>query len=370
MSPGYAEGNYRTMLKATMQWGQEQEAEVLKGLPGAKEKGFNASESRANIFNAMILGVTAASVGTMILTGKPPKKPETLDDARDLFKIDTGQVDAKGRPIMIDTLTYGRDYWDVMFNLFRLRPDLAAEAAFKRVGGMTAPTATILIDMAMMVSGKAIYDYKNDRVTEITDPFLRKTMKLVAHEVKELSPIAVSVFQQTRQRELDTATAAIGTLLGMRPTYTEEDKRNQKIINNLYSLSGQQEKLYLYLGRISNPRDAIKLYNKTVNDVLENKFIPEAMREEWNTKLLIEEQRLLENKASQLASATATPDEVERTKKYLKNFDVTPEQVVKLLRARRARLRSQPKTRPNPLENQPIVGDMLKEQRAKERLSK
>ncbi len=367
MSPGFAEGNYRTMLKAFFQWGQTQEAEVLKGLPGAKEKGFDASRSRSNIFNSLILGGIAATTGTLILTGKPPKKPETLDDMRDLMKIDTGQVDEKGRKIMIDTLTYGRDYWDVMFNLFMLRPDKAAEAAFKRVGGMTAPTAKMILDMAMMVSGRAIYDYKGDRVVEVTDSFLQKTLKLVAHEVKELSPISVSVFTQARKRDLDTVTAAIGTLVGLRPTKTEEERRNQKIINNLYSLRGQQEKLHLHLGRISNPRKAIKIYNKTVQDVLDYKFVTDAMREEWGPKLLIDEEKLLQNKAFQLATASATDQEISRAKQFLKNFDITVGQIPKLLKDRKARLRAKPKKRPHPLETQPIIGDLLKEKRAKER---
>jgi hypothetical protein len=367
MSPGFAEGNYRTMLKAIFQWGQSQEAEVLKGLPGAREKGFDASRSRSNIFNSFLLGGIAATVGTIIMTGKPPKKPETLDDMRDLMKIDTGQVDEKGRKIMIDTLTYGRDYWDIMFNLFMLRPGEATEKAFKRVGGMTAPTAKMILDMGMMASGRAIYDYKGDRVVEITDPVLQKVMKLVAHEVEELSPIAVSVFQQSRKRDLDTVTSAVGTLMGLRPTKTEEEKRNQEIINNIFSLRGQQEKLHLHLGRISNPRKAIKKYNKTVNDVLSYKFVTDEQREEWSDKLLIDEDRLLQNKAFQLASASSDDQQISRARQFLKNFGITSKQIPRLLRARRARLRAQPKKRQHPLESQPIIGDKLKERRAQER---
>ena len=376
MSPGYAEGNFKTMLKAFMQWGQTQEASVFKTLPdaqrklleGTTEKGFRASESRANIVNGIAMGVMAATVGTLILTGKPPKRPKTLDDMRDLTKIDTGKVDDKGRPIMIDTLTFAKDYWNVVFNLARLRPDKAAEETFKRLGGMTAPTARIMLDGAMMLSGRAIFDYKDDRVLEVTDPFLQKALKLAVHEAKELEPIAASVFQQTRARELDTFIAAISTLAGARPTLTEEDRRIQKIKNNLYSLSGQQKKLEAYLGSINNPRKAIKEYNKTVQGVLDYKFVTEDMRNEWGPKLLIDTERLLENKTSDIASATATPIEIERLKTYLKNFDVTPEQTTKLLRARKKRLRGQRTQPPNPLENKPIVGDMLKERRAKERL--
>lgn len=369
MSPGFAEGDYRTMLKAIMQWGRPQEAEVLKGLPGAKEKGFDASRSRANIFNSLLMSGIVATTATIILTGKPPKKPENLDDMRDLLKIDTGKVDDKGRKIMIDTLTYGRDYWDIMFNLFRLRPDKAAENAFKRVGGMTAPTAKMMLDMAMMASGRAIYDYKGDRVVEITDTFLQKTMKLAAHEIKELSPIALSVFTQARNRELDTVTAAIGTLMGLRVTKTEEEFRNQKITSNIYSLRGQKEKLHLHLGRVSNPRKAIKTYNKTVQSVLNYKHLTPELKAEWEPKLIIDVDRLLENKAVSLGTLKLDDKDRDRAIAFLKNFDITEKQFEQLLEAHadRPKKKSDLTIVERRLEGHQILGPKRRQDRAIER---
>jgi hypothetical protein len=274
MSPGYAEGNYRSMLKALLQWGGK--------------SGFKANRSRSNIINSWLITGITATVGTLAFTGKPPEKPETLEDARDLFKIDTGKTDEKGRKIMIDMMTYDKDYWNVAFNTLRLRPDIAVGKSWKRIGGMKAPTAEIIVDLALMSMGKAIYDWKGDRVVEITDPFLQKAMKLTTYEVKNLVPISVSVFQQSKKRDIDTTVAAIETLLGLRPTKTEKDIREQKLISKMYSLAGQKEELSYYIGQSTDPKRTVEKYNKTVNGILESPYIPKSMKDEWGPKLLVD----------------------------------------------------------------------------------
>ena len=351
LSPGYAEGNYRTMIKAVTQW-------------GGKE-GFRASRSRSNIVNSLILTGMLATVGTMIMTGEPPKKPETTEDVRDLFKIDTGKRDDKDRRIMIDLMTYDKDYWQVAFNVLKGRPDVAVKNAVKRIGGMKAPTADMIVDLALISMGRAVYDWKGDRITEITDPFLRRAMKLAVHEVKKLEPISVSVFKQSRRREIDTTIAAMESLLGVRPTKTEKDKREQEIISRIFSLKGQQEELYQYLGTIKNPRTAIGRYNRTVNDILESKFVPNELRKEWKPKLLIDVDRLLQNKAHFLTKVNLTEEEIQRTVKYLRNFGLTQANVENYLEAYWNR---EKKITVGPLERHPVIGKGLKRERLKERM--
>lgn len=351
MSPGYAEGNYRTMIKAATQW-------------GGKE-GYKASRSRSNIVNSLILTGTLATVGTMIMTGKWPKKPETIEDIRDLFKIDTGKTDDKGRRIMIDLMTYDKDYWQFGFNVLKGRPDVAVKNAVKRIGGMKAPTADMIVDLALVSMGRAIYDWKGDRVTEITDPFLRRVMKLAVYEVKKLEPISVSVFKQSKKKEIDTTIAAMHSLLGFRLTKTEKDKREQEITSRIYSLKGQQEELYQYLGKLKEPRRAVERYNKTVNQILDSKMVPPKMREEWRPKLLIDIERLLANKVYYLTSPTRTDEEIERAREYLQNFGITAEQAQEYLNKYWARERK--KAPISPLERDRVLGRGRKRKRLQER---
>jgi hypothetical protein len=321
MSPGYAEGNYRTIIKAATQWGG-------KG-------GFKANRSRSNIINSLILSGIASTIGTMIMTGKPPKKPETLEDVRDLWKIDTGRKDDKDRRIMVDMMTYEKDYWQIGFNVLKGRPDVAVKNAIKRLGGMKAPTADILSDLALISMGKAVYDWKGDRVTEITDPFLLRAMKLTVHEIKKLEPISVSVFKQSRKKDIDTRIAAIETLMGVRPTMTEKDIRENEIMKRIFSLRGQQEELYLYLGGIKEPRKAIERYNKTVQSILDSKLTPPEMKADWEPKLIIDTDRLIANKVHThellKVSEKPKPDELKRSDKWLKNFDIPESQYRKHL---------------------------------------
>jgi len=323
MAPGFAEGNYRTIIKAFSQWGQ-------KGTHGA-------GRSRYNIVNSLILTGILASIGTLILTGEPPEKPEHIEDIRDLLKIDTGKVDSKGRKIMIDLLTYDKDYWNVTFNVLRGKPLEAVNQSITRVGGMKASTLGMLVDFAKMLQGEAIYDWKEDRVFYPTDPFLLKAQKLFVHEIKRLEPISVSVYRQLREKEVDAGMAAIASFLGIRATKTEADKREQQVLSRMFSLKDQQEQLYYYLGTIKNPREAIRKYNENVNDILGSAIIPQSMKDEWEGKLVIVIDRLLSNKIYQLTSPMTTltnsekAKEIEKINKYLRNFGVSNIEAKELL---------------------------------------
>ncbi len=330
MAPGFAEGNFRSMLKAVLQWGGD--------------KGFSAHRSRANIINSFIISAIAASVGTMILTGKPPKKPEKIADIRDIFKIDTGKVDQHGRRIMIDLLTYDKDYWDVFGNIVTGQPGEAIESTVRRLGGMTATTWDVMSDLNQMSMGKAVYDWKGDRVVEITDPFIQRILKLSIHELKKAAPISTNVFQQARKKGVGTALSAAMTLAGVRLTKTEQDKKEVEILNKIFSLRDQQETLYWYLGGIENPREQIKKYNQTVMRILDNPITPLEVKDEYEPKLIIDEKRLTSNRVyaflgdqARLAEFSRSPDkhqqeikklqdDIQKGDKWLRNFGITESQ--------------------------------------------
>jgi len=335
MAPGFAEGNFRSILKAILQWGGED--------------GFKAHRSRSNIINSFIITACLATVGTIILTGKPPKKPETLADIRDLFKVDTGSKDKNDRAIMIDLLTYDKDYWSVFGNLATLQPGKAVEETFKRLGGMTATTWDVISDLNQMSMGRAIYDWKGDRVVEVTDPFIEKILKLSIHELKKAEPIASNVFQQARDKGVGTALAATMTLAGVRLAKSEQDKREIEILSQIWSLRDQQEALYWYLGTIKNPRDQIKKHNQTVMRILDNPITPLEVKDEYEPKLIIDVDRLMANKVfnylgdmARLAEYSNDPkkyekelkelrENVQKSGRWLKNFEIDESQYKKHL---------------------------------------
>ena len=307
MSPGFAEGNFRTILKAISQKG--------------------AGRSRYNMINSLLISGILATVGTLALTGKPPKEPEKIEDIRDLLKVDTGKVDSRGRKIMIDMLTYDKDYWN-LFNVLRGKPDVAVTNAITRVGGMKASSLGLLTDLAKIAQGEALYDWKGNKVIEITDPLLTKLQKFVVYESDRFEPIALSVFNQWRDKDIDVLSSAVLSFAGVRATKTEQERRNQAIISRLFSLKDQQEQLYYYLGTIKNPREAIQKYNDTVNSVLDNPLTPKSIKGEWSD-LIINTDRLLSNKIYQLTGPMTTMTDSEKAKeiaklnKYLQNFGMS-----------------------------------------------
>ena len=84
-------------------------------------------------------------------------------------------------------------------------------------------------------------------------------------------------------------------------------------------------------------------------------------------KRISDVQRLLENKAYYLTSPNRTEEEIEKTIKYLKNFDITPKDAEFYLKRYWARERK--KTRTGPLERDPVIGRALKMKRLRERMN-
>ena len=281
ISPGYAEGNFRTNIKAAVQWG------------GGNT--YRAGRSRSNIVNSLLITTILATTGTLILTGKWPKKPEDIEDVRDLLKIDTGKKDKRGQRIMIDLATYDKDYWNVYYNVFRGRPDIAIDKSITRVGGMTAPLIQVATDLALIAQGKAIWDWKENRIFEITDPFVQRVMKTVTHELRRTTPISVSVQQQAINRDIDAVTATVGALLGVRATRTERDIKEFEIVRQLWSLRDQREKLAYRIGQYDDPFDAVETYNAAIQKIIDSKFVkkraPKLIKKA--RKLLIDHRKVI-----------------------------------------------------------------------------
>ena len=317
MAPSFAEGNFRQIAKAIGQWGQNES--------------FKAGRSRADIINSFLLTAIAATIGTLWFTGEAPKKPETMKDIRDLFKIDTGKVDERGRRIMIDLMSYDKDFWTIFGKPFTGQLGEVPSDLFKRIGGMTAGTWELMGDLNQISQGKALYDYQGNAVVEITDPFLKRISQLVMFEAQKALPISVNVFQQAREREFDKLTAAVTTLMGTRPTTSEKDRRESQIIRRIFQLKSRQEQLFHYLGTIKNPRDSIKEYNKIVQNTLDNPVMTEKIKKEFSSEdLLIDVDRLMANRvhAHELLKVKEVPEpkNLANSKKWLRNFGITESQ--------------------------------------------
>jgi len=348
MAPGYGEGNYRTILKAGLQWGTKE--------------GFKANRSRSNIVNALLMSATAATVGTLIMTGKPPKAPRSIEDVRDLFKIDTGRKDYKGRRIMIDMLTFDKDYWDIYGNMLTGQFEKAAKAPWNRLTNMKATTIDWAVDLANIAQGKALYNWQGDKVVEVTDPFAQQVLQFLVHEIKKTEPISSSVFRRSKARKQSTALSALTALFGYRPTLTERDKRQQAELQRMYELKGRQEELYNYVTSLRNPRASVERYNQKVRNVIDN--VSPRLAAEWRPKLIIDTQRYLENKAYYLSQKNRTPKEIERTRHILKSFEVTQADLQLYLQRYWQRERKKPV---RSVESIPVIGRNIKKKRAIDR---
>lgn len=378
LAPSFAEGDYRSILKALFQHGFGVSIGPGVGVKrletaGAEGEGWKATRSRVNIVNSLLLTAIGSTIGTLIFARRWPKKPETAEDVRDLLKIDTGKVDEDGNPIMIDLLTYDKDYWEILFNVVRGRPDKAVYESIRRLGGMKSPMFEMALDFGKMAVGEAIYDWKGDRVTEITDSWTEKLLKIAVHELEKTEPISVSVFEQARAKHVDKILSFVQAVAGVRVTTSEKVIRERKILQRCWSLKGQREELYISLASLDDPRAAVKWYNDKVVDVLEGPLVPEELRAEWTEELTIDLEKYLEIRAADASIDARTDDSrrrAERAAAVLRAFKIGPDEAIALRRRWRNRQRMESLGKPpaNPLESQPLIGDMIKENRLRERL--
>ncbi len=310
ISPAFAEGNYRSVAKGATQWGIGDS--------------FSAARSRRNVVNSLVLKLIASSIGTLILTGKLPEEPETVEEFRDLFKIDTGKTDDRDRKILIDTLTYDKDYYNLLLGWAQSGTVSLGKEILRRVGGMRAPLADIAYDLVTVAFNKDIYDWKGDKVIKKTDPVLVKLRELALFELKKIQPISVSVFRQGLNRGMNFPVAALQAITGTRITFTEAERRKAEVLRQMYELWGEREEVFISVRTVNNPRGRIAAYNKNVKRVLSSKKVDPEIREEFESELFIDTEKFLKNKQDDYLSSAHTLKEVERIRELLVNFKIEP----------------------------------------------
>lgn len=328
MAPGFREGNYRTMAKALGQW---------------DGRGWR---SRRNIPYSLFFTGLTATVGTYILTGKPPKAPEDRDEFRDLFKVKTAWKDRRERTVYIDLLTYDKDYWQQIISpAWRAITGEPAEAGkeavenfTKTIGGMKGPHVEVARDLAAVATGNAIVDWKGDKVFYFTDPAMTKMWKLGMKWAGAAEPISMSVARRQIRKGGNPATAIVTAGLGLRPALSEHDKQVNALARNVWELRANQEALYYHLGTARYPRKAIEDFNAKIGQIWESPYMTPELRGMLRKRpLRIDVDRLLGNKILNLTAPKATlstearKKEADRAVAYLKNFGVTQEKARQML---------------------------------------
>ena len=219
---------------------------------------------------------------------------------------------------------YDKDYARVFVNL--IEGDLAGlvKENVSRIGGMKSPLLAMTLDLAKVATREKLYNWKNQPITNITDTWLDKVKKIGLHELEHFEPIAVSTFRQALAKDVALPLAIAQSISGTRPTLSERDKELAGVTHKIYSLRGQQQELYEYLGSLLKPHEAIEHFNEVVTDVLSADIVPDDVREEWTQELIINEDRLKENRLDNYQNASLNEHQVRRNRKWLLNLGVKP----------------------------------------------
>jgi hypothetical protein len=244
-APGYGEGNFRTI--------------------------FNASTgdmtSARFVANTLVTSAVTATIATRLLTGKWPSIPKTGNQIRDLFKIDTGQKDGNGDEVYYDMMTYDKDYWSVYGNAATGQFGKIPQQLSTRVAGIFSSPAKALTDLASIVEGKNIVDYKNAPIYFRTDPLAVKIQKFIQYENGEALPISVGTFTQSKQKGTGALQSAVSAFVGTKPTTSEDVKDAKAARQDLFSLQDEKKQMQITLDKLAaeNPDEAAR-QAKAFND--------------------------------------------------------------------------------------------------------
>ena len=281
LAPGFREGNYRTMLR-----GLDAASYNKHGGPQGRDM-----RSLRNIPMFLTLSAIIANIGTLILTGELPDGPEEGEYCeewlRDMFKIDTGQTDDKGRPIMVDIMTTDKDYYQQIvqpfIELITGRPAEAAGSAIytmtHTIGGMTSVPRAIINDLDAVAQGKVLVDWKGDRVWYSSDSGLTKINKFLLHEARHIEPIPVSSARNMHRRGLDAMTSLLAAGAAMRVSSSELERRRSELWQKFFDMRDRRTELRKIAKNGRLDQSEIDYFNYIVDEALRVKALPVDLKD-------------------------------------------------------------------------------------------
>ena len=242
-APGYGEGNFRMIGNAI-----------------AGEGWQGKARAASFMFKSLLTTLTAAVIGTRLATGQWPTEPKTLKDIRDLFKIQTNAKDGNGDQVMVDLMSFDKDYWSVYGNAAIGKPGNIGTALTSRISGMFSTPFKGLTDIASILEGKTLVDFKNSPIYSQTDTFQQKMSKFWKYELSTTLPISFGTFQTAKTKGTNISASIVQALTGFRPTTSEQAKEVKAARADYFSMQTDKKNKQIQLNALykTNPEEAIK----------------------------------------------------------------------------------------------------------------
>jgi DNA repair protein RadC len=272
MAPGYGEGNFRTTFSSLNM------KKVLSG------EGPNRTNLKY-VVNSLVATSALATLGTMIMTGKPPAIPTRPEDVRDLFKIKTGAKDGNGEDVYVDLMSFDKDFWSIYGNTLTGQFGKIPADMTDRVKNATGGLYRTMTDMSTIFQNKMVYDFKGDPVYYNTDPLQVKFQKFLKFESENVTPISASTFNMSQQKATPLTQSITSSIIGIRPTNSEKIKELKQARNDLFSMKSEKIKKQSELNKLANEnpdmaekeRNMFNDQQKTkIENIVKNNQLPEA----------------------------------------------------------------------------------------------
>ncbi|MBC8489144.1 MAG: hypothetical protein H8D45_24250, partial [Bacteroidetes bacterium] len=340
LAPGFAEGNLRTIYLSYSNLAKVGKKLTKLDFKGSYEElkyGYGSRSTR-NVVQMQMAMIMAATVGSLIMTGKPPKV-EKWEDIQDLFKIQTNFLDKHGNPVPINLCPVGIDYNN--FTFYPIAKAIGAKNPYKyfetmteklgsRLIGMQAGAVGVVRDMLTLATGRSVVDWDNNEIVKVddTNPFIH----IMAYEVQRFTPFAVQSWNRGKRRGIDWRVNLASALSGFRPSRNNPDSEGLKLYWKIKEYKDRQEDIYSELYKdYKNPMKIIDKYNKGVDEFVNSEDVkrhfsrqnPIMTKEEFDKRvdrLKIHPDKYLQEKVYSLTHKNQ--ENREGIIKLLKSFDV------------------------------------------------
>ena len=215
--------------------------------------------------------------------------------------------------------------------------------AIARLGHMKAPHIAIVRDLIdFSLGSRNVYDYRGFPVLNMTDTVWEKAQKMMIRWWQELEPISVSSRRNMVRKNIDPTMTWIASLIGLRATVSERDKKVGKLIRMTGDLSKKRGTLYGRLLHEDADIEDIKAYNVLAEKILTSDYMTPKLRQELEERhgvYTIDVDLYLGAKLYALGARGADPEKIEQYGAMLRHLGIDEQRAISLLAKYRRHLR-------------------------------
>lgn len=174
-------------------------------------------------------------------------------------------------------------------------------------------------DVAMLMDGRAVIDWKDDKIIKVEDATLQDWLKFVTYEAQKVLPISASNYQNSRRRGAGWLMALATSILGVRFSRTEEDIRIREHWSDFYRLRKDRDEMYRYIGTLDRPMKTVTEWNDQIDKIMGEPGVPAEIKQRLKP-LRIDLNGYVKRQQAQAKAGKLTPSQIRKLESLTENL--------------------------------------------------